>query len=181
VTDYAACRDALERAEADLEPAEFHGTVCAMLCCGREGDIDDWLDDIVVTEVGLGAHGTVLVQAGERSRRALLGDDLDLQLLLPDDDTPITERGEALAGWCTGFLFGMGLAGKRTHERLSADAQEVMSDIMTFSRLDSAIDDDDESEAAFAELVEYVRIGVQLIHEELAHGTVAGTPSNRVH
>lgn len=180
-TDYDRCREALERAEADLDPSEFHGTLCGMLCCGRDGEIEDWLGEIVVTEVGLGAQGAVLAHAGERARSALKGDDLDLQLLLPDDDAPIAERGQALADWCTGFLFGMGLSGQRMHERLSTEAREVVSDLMDFSRLDVTIEEDQESEVALAELVEYVRIGVQLIHEELCAGISATSPSNRVH
>ena len=31
--------------------------------------------------------------------------------LLPCDDTPLSQRVQALGGWCEGFLFGAGLTG----------------------------------------------------------------------
>ena len=177
--DYDACREALERAEADLMPAEFHGTVCAMLCTGHHGTIEDWLDEIVVTEVGLGAHARALTAAGDQTRLAFEDDGLALQLMLPADDTPLSHRSQALVDWCAGFLFGLGLAGEAASRRLSSEAREVVTDLIEFSRLDPGDEEDEASEVAYAEIVEYVRMGIVLIYEELAHGGAAG--SNRVH
>jgi uncharacterized protein YgfB (UPF0149 family) len=140
-----------------------------------------WLEEIVVTEVGLGAHGRILEMAAERTRAALEAGEMGLELLLPDDGAPLRERGQALADWCKGFLFGIGLAGAALHRALSADAREVIGDLTELSRLDADEEDNEGSEAAYAELVEYVRVGVLLIHEELGPRDGEGLRSNRVH
>ena len=70
--DYAACRDALERAEADVSVAEFHGTLCAMLCTRPDVSMDTCVSEIVVCEHPPegSAWSRVLREHGERSRRA---------------------------------------------------------------------------------------------------------------
>jgi uncharacterized protein YgfB (UPF0149 family) len=166
---YAACRDALERAEADVSAAEFHGTVCALLCTRADVRLDDWLGEIVVSEHPLegSAWSRALREAGERSRHALDEGEFDLELLLPDDDVSLGERSQALADWCTGFLFGLGTAGVRVTESLSDDAREVVSDLTEFTRIEPEDEGGESAERAFEEIVEYVRVGVLLIYEEL--------------
>jgi uncharacterized protein len=87
--------------------------------------------------------------------------------LLPDDDAPLARRAEALAQWCQGFLYGFGsVAG--TQRNLPAQVDEVLKDLTQISRAsagDSEPTDDDEED--YVEIVEYVRVGAQLVHDEL--------------
>lgn len=181
--DHAACLDALERAEADLSPAEFHGTLCAFLCTRTPPRMDQWVGEIVVSEHAprVGAWSRALCEAAEHTRLALSEGAFALELLLPGDDTPLAQRSEALSDWCTGFLYGMGLAGRGIGESLSEEAREVVSDMVEFTRIDAEDEGAQGAEKAFTEIVEYVRMGVVLIYEELMHADAAAPGRNRLH
>jgi uncharacterized protein YgfB (UPF0149 family) len=89
---------------------------------------------------------------------------------LPDDESELTVRTEELANWCQSFLAGLGAAGTVDKDAMGEQVGEIVLD---FSRLsnagfDEADEDAEEAENAFAEILEYVRVGVQLIYEELA-------------
>ena len=167
--DYATCRDALERVEADLGAAEFHGTACAMLCTRADPRLDQWIDEIVITEHRPQSRNwsRPLCESIENARRAFDEGNYSLELLLPDDDVPLDERSRALSDWCSGFLFGLGMAGASVTDGLSDEAREVVEDLTEFTRIDAADDGSEEAEKAFQEIVEYVRVGVLLIYEEL--------------
>ncbi len=94
---------------------------------------------------------------------------LGFQPLLPADDEPIGERTLALGEWCQGFLYGLG-AGVAVPDpaALQGEAAEVLRDMTEITHVDVDPDDDAESnEAAYAELVEFVRVGVQLLYDHL--------------
>jgi uncharacterized protein YgfB (UPF0149 family) len=88
--------------------------------------------------------------------------------LLPDDDRSMAERVGALARWCEGFLLGLGLGGVREQSALPGDSAEVMKDFVEISRLGhDEGKEKEEDEGAYAEIVEYVRMAVLLVYEEL--------------
>ncbi len=89
--------------------------------------------------------------------------------LLPTDDAPIGDRTLALGEWCQGFLYGLG-SGVAVPEAsgLPGDAAEVLRDMTEITHVDVDPEDDLESnESAYAELVEFVRVGVQLLYDQL--------------
>ena len=100
--------------------------------------------------------------------RTLVGHDSDFAPLLPDDDEPIGERTEALSQWVQGFLYGLGSGVTGDHARVSPEAGEIVRDFIEIAHGGEAVDDSEESEMAFAEVVEFVRVGVQLLFVELA-------------
>jgi len=99
--------------------------------------------------------------------RALRGDEMSFTPLLPDDDTPLASRAEALAQWCQGFLYGFGsVSGGRI--KLPAEVDEILRDFTQLARAtagDTEPTEDDESD--YVEIIEYVRAGAQLVHDEL--------------
>jgi uncharacterized protein YgfB (UPF0149 family) len=181
--DYTACRDALERIEADLGASEFHGTACAMLCTRPEGKPDQWIAEIVMTEHVPESRNwsRPLDESVELARQAFDDGNYSLQLLLPDDDEPLLERSRALSDWCTGFLYGLGLAGAGVTASLSDDAREVVVDLTEFTRIDPEEEDSQSAEKAFEEIVEYVRVGVLLIYEELVRAGAQAPGPSRLH
>ena len=95
---------------------------------------------------------------------------MSFQPLLPGDDASIGDRTSALGEWCQGFLYGLGtgVGGCRRLRVLQGEAAEVVRDMTEITHVDVDPDDDPESnEAAYAELVEFVRVGVQLLYEHL--------------
>ena len=99
---------------------------------------------------------------------------------MPDDDEPIERRTEALTLWCNGFVYGLGTGGAPDPERLPGDAGEIVRDLAQIMR--AGVDEREgieANESALAELVEFVRVGVQVVFEELGalRQPIAGAPS----
>tara|TARA_B100001059_G_C17793867_1_gene561823 strand:+ start:850 stop:1419 length:570 start_codon:yes stop_codon:yes gene_type:complete len=96
----------------------------------------------------------------------------EFMLLLPDDSEDIANRVDALAQWTEGFLHGLVTAkdDKRLKKRLSSEPlSEIIKDILQITqvRIEDEIDEED-SDVDYSELVEYIRIAVQLCYEELS-------------
>src|SRR5690606_26274249 len=86
--------------------------------------------------------------------------------LLPGDDEPLSVRSEAMADWCSGFLYGLGAGGIADLSVLPEDVREIAGDIIEISRAGGE-GEGEEDEAAYMELVEYLRAGVTLVFEIL--------------
>ena len=100
--------------------------------------------------------------------QALLDDPDLLRAPAADDEAPIAERAGALVDWCRGFLGGLGLSGSLAHEGLTGDAGEVLADLGRIAATELRHGEAEDDEEAYAEVVEYVRVGVLLVHGELA-------------
>lgn len=165
------CSQALARARAALGAAECHGLLCGMLCGVEEEAPQRWLEEVLGPEQRLGQGRNecrdALLRVLTDTVRTLCSGQCDFSPLLPDDDTGLGVRSEALAAWCSGFLYGLGSAGEDIQARLSKDALEVLSDFSEVTRLRTDAEESESSEADYSEIVEYMRVGVMLIFEEL--------------
>ncbi len=93
---------------------------------------------------------------------------MEFEPLLPDDESPLNGRANALALWCTGFLYGLGTGHISDLEALNGDVGEIVRDFTEISRATGDDADADESnEQAYAELVEFIRVAAQVVFEEL--------------
>ncbi len=186
--EYDALRDSLAHAGAVVPLAELHGGVCGALCAGGATAAVGWLADCLADQAlaDTSALELELQNLVNASWQMLVGDDLAFGPLLPDDDAPLDEQVQALASWCNGFLGGLGTYAPDIG-RSQADAEhpanassealvEILGDFAEISRAGLG-DDEAEGEAqldfALAELVEYVRVSVQLVFEELAERRLA--------
>jgi hypothetical protein len=96
----------------------------------------------------------------------------EFNLLLPDDEDSPSVRTEVMAQWCEGFLHGL-VAEKHSEELKKRLAEEPLADIikdmLEITRATVGNDAEDENiDNDIAELVEYLRVAVQLTYEELA-------------
>jgi uncharacterized protein YgfB (UPF0149 family) len=99
----------------------------------------------------------------------LAGSDADFEPLLPDDESPLTLRADALSQWCQGFLYGLGSGTTPDPENVSIEAGEIIRDFTEITHVGvDANEENEENEVAYAEVVEFVRVGVQLLFAELA-------------
>jgi uncharacterized protein YgfB (UPF0149 family) len=158
----------LVQARALTDAAEAHGTLVGSLCSTR-CTLSDWLAEILPEGRADGLAAEDLRAVFESTADALVEGTLAFQPLLPADDAPIGDRTSALGEWCQGFLYGLG-AGVAIPESatLQGDAAEVLRDMNEITRVDvDPADDDESNEAAYAELVEFVRVGVQLLYDHL--------------
>ncbi len=93
-------------------------------------------------------------------------------LLLPDDDDSAQARTEAMGQWCEGFLHGLvsETHGDKLRERLASDPlSDIIKDLLEITRATVGEEANEQAtDNAFAELVEYLRVAAQLTYEELA-------------
>ncbi|MHB1528414.1 MAG: UPF0149 family protein [Acidiferrobacteraceae bacterium] len=161
--------DALDREHASMGASEVHGLLCGLICAHGEAESRRYLPMIFDSTAGESeALRAQLVDLGNESRNALGGVDFEFDLLLPDDDTPIALRFEALISWCQGFALGLLLDKPERMAILSGDAREATEDLMEISAGDPIVDEDDMAgEQDLVGVIEHVRVSVQLIHDDL--------------
>jgi yecA family protein len=164
---YASVSAALAQLDSDLEPAECHGVLCGMLCSPDGFDSDLWLQHVTGYPEDLPLEYQSTDALHDLVRRTLHGmesEDLQFELLLPDDDESLVARTDALGCWCRGFLSGFGIT--RGVAARSAESQEFLGDLYRISQVDPAEVQGEVGERAFLEIVEYARMGAILLREE---------------
>jgi uncharacterized protein YgfB (UPF0149 family) len=150
------------------EPAEAHGTLVGGLCALSGYLFEDWLSEILPEGAVPAAVEAALQALYRQTIGTLQGAEMQFEMLMPDDTEALEERTRALGLWCNGFLYGLGSNGAGDARELPPDAAEIVHDLGEISRAGVDLQDSTEAnEGAFAELVEFVRVGVQLIFEEL--------------
>ena len=168
MASYAEIQRLLLEERSLSEPAEAHGTLAGSLCTAVSYRFEDWLLEILPEGRAHGSADAALREVYARTAEALVGVDPGFALLLPEDEQPIDARTAALAQWCQGFLYGLGSRVIEDARRLPGDAGEVVRDFSQITRAGIDEEDNPESnESAFTELVEFVRVGVQLVFAEL--------------
>ncbi len=168
-SSYAELQRVLGDARGLTDAAEAHGTLAGALCAARAYRLDDWLGEILpdgradpMTRESCRAYFDATAQA-------LGGVDMSFEVLLPGDEQPIAARATALGQWCQGFLYGLGTSAIDDVTRLPGEVGEIVRDLSEITRIGVDGSESLESnEDAYAELVEFVRVGVQLLFEELA-------------
>lgn len=165
---YSQIQNVLAEARSLTEAAEAHGTLAGCLCATVAYRFEDWLLEILPEGRAGDAATEVLRELFSSTAQALGAPQMLFSPLLPDDQQPIDARAGALAQWCQGFLYGLGASSLRDASRLPGEIGEIVRDFTEITRVgvDSA-DSDESNETAYAELVEFVRVGVQLLFEEL--------------
>lgn len=169
LTSYAEIQQVLHEERSLSEPAEAHGTLAGSLCTAVTYRFEDWLSEILPAgRAQAPATTAALQEIYAHTTQSLVSVESAFELLLPEDEQPIDARTAALAQWCQGFLYGLGSRVIQDTSRLPGEAGEVVRDMSEITR--AAVDDQDDAEtneSAFTELVEFVRVGVQLVFVEL--------------
>ena len=164
-TDVARAADRLSLAST---PAELHGALCGWLSAGG-ADVLAW-PALVMADDGLPAPtpGDPLDRLRNASVSQLGDTDFGFQLLLPEDSVPVAERAGAMFDWCRAFLGGFGLA--IADKKLSEEGEEALADIanLAAARIDEV--DPESDEESLAEIEEYLRMAVLLLHADCTLG-----------
>jgi yecA family protein len=182
--DYIACHDALERAHATVDASECHGVLCGLLCVTRQFPEERWLDQFLEPGNPESARCTKMLRSTRlETERQLDDQQFEFEPMLPDEEVSLMQRGAALARWCRGFLYGLAVGGLDDSVSTSGDLREVLTDLSEFTRLDVAELENGTNalESDYAELVEYVRVGVMLIHTELKTLREKPSPDTQLH
>ena len=172
---HAHCDGVLVRAKASLGAAEAHGLISARVCAGGSLVRQTWLDEILGDEhEGDPAQCEAVLSALVEETHARLGSsEMRFEPFLPADDHGLSVRLAALRGWCGGFLYGLGSCPDLDWTRLGEESREAVADLTALSRVTAQAEPSDAAEADYFELVEYVRVGVMMINEDLHHDRLA--------
>jgi yecA family protein len=184
-TDYEAFSAMLSQENIIVDAAEVQGILCGMLGGGMTADDQSWIEalsDVVNQgDAFSGKVKTQIVGMFNEICQQYVDPDFTLSLCLPDDASPINERGAALLHWVQGFLLGFGLH-QADLTGCSADVKEALEDFTEIARMDEEMSDDEESEQALFEVMEYVRITAMLCFNELGKSPLESeTKNNSVH
>ncbi|MEG1041557.1 MAG: YecA family protein [Pseudomonas sp.] len=165
---YTAFATLLSSSGHPVSPAELHGLLLGRSCAGAGFDAEAWLADAAHLLENDPADNVrnALIGLQEMVKGELTGDDITVVLLLPGDEAALTDRAVALGEWCKGFLYGFGLnAGGLT---LSAEAKEVLQDLDAISQVQDALEESEDGESDYMEVMEYLRVAPLLLYTELA-------------
>jgi uncharacterized protein len=96
---------------------------------------------------------------------------------LPKDAKELPERAEALTLWCQGMLTGLKMAQVPIVDREPSELTEAINDLIEVAKMNyEDVVASEEDEVAYNDLVEYVRMVVTYIYQELHDQDVSKTP-----
>jgi uncharacterized protein YgfB (UPF0149 family) len=176
VVEHSELDEALKRCGSSWNAGQVHGLLCSRLSVAGADSAAEWIAQVLAGAGPENEHArecaSLLDSLFAHTWRQLVGRQSDFVLLLPDDEDPADLRAAAMANWCEGFLHGL-VAEKHSEElkkRLAAEPlSDIIKDMLEITRATTGDDGDEEhTESAYVELVEYLRVAVQLTYEELA-------------
>ncbi|KAA2284995.1 UPF0149 family protein [Arenimonas fontis] len=160
----------LRELDSGLGPSELHGSLCGWLSGGGAPDRERWLAALM-SEPGAPspAPDSALGRLFGASVAQLDSPDFGFELLLPAEDQPVSARGDGLLAWCRGFLGGFGLAAG-AEPPLSEESREALADLARIAASELTYEEPEADEEALAEVAEFVRVAVMLLHSDCVLG-----------
>lgn len=157
--------------------AEIQGMLTGMIASGAATEGQEWL--LLLSDLANegqkfdAALREKLTQMYQDICAALRDPDLGYQPLLPSDHAPLYERLQALTGWVQSFLVGFGV-NQVNLANVSDDLREAIEDLVEIAKLDVDIEEEEDAERAYFEILEYLRVSAILCFNEL--GQTKGAP-----
>ncbi len=184
-TSYETFSTMLSQENIIVDAAEVQGILCGMLAGGMTADDQTWIEalsDVINQGDGFSDKAKIqIVALFNEICQQYVDPEFALTLCLPDDASPINDRGAALLHWVQGFLLGFGLH-QADLTACSADVKEGLEDFIEIARMDEEMNDDEESEQALFEVIEYLRITAMLCFTELGKSPLeSDNVTNSVH
>ncbi len=173
--NYAELTTLLNKIQPGLHPAEAHGLLCGYLCfTSKPEKLDAQLEKFFLSGKKNKEARAILLQLYETSHHSLKQFSFDFNLILPDDDTDINVRAEALSLWCQGFLTGLAQSPTSLQNHPVNEVVEALNDLTEIAQLHFGnISPNEEDETAYVELTEYVRLSALLIFNELQSSAIS--------
>jgi len=168
--DFATVQATLTSENVKMHACEVHGVITGLISAGYIFEDSDYI--IVINDMLNNSEGfPAIVKHTIKTIfndiwQHILDDSYSFQLMLPDDDDTILERANGLGHWVQGFNLGFGIQ-QKNKTKLSEDVQEVLSDFVDIANLSDDMEEDEDTEHAYYEIAEYVRISALLCFTEL--------------
>jgi len=169
--DFASAQAIITTENIKAHASEIHGVLAGLICAGFPFEDQSYLtmlNDLFNNGEGFPKKiKSTVKQMFSELWTDILDDAYSFQLMLPDDDDSIVERGHALGAWVQGFNLGFGLQQKDSPV-VSEEVKEVLTDFAEIANLSDDMEEDEATEQAYFEISEYVRISALLCFSELA-------------
>ncbi len=152
----------------EASPYELHGTLCGLLCINPDASVSNWLSLLTqgqIDERATEPSAQLLTQLYTETVSALADNSLDFYPLLTENKEYSVQL-HSIAQWSQGFL--LGLAGIKSFAAYPAEVKEFVTDITAISQAeDYELAGDESDEETIMQLIEFIRIGVLLVNEEM--------------
>lgn len=164
--DYYAIDDVLAEFDPTESVAFLHGSLTARLISGERLSRTDWLDAVrsllEIEQAFSEAENNTLQALYDETLSGLTTEKTGLPPLVPEN-APMADRMEALADWCAAFVSTLGMVGKL--QAPDEEDQELLTDLVAISQLDSASADEPDAEEDFSALLQYARMANRHFYE----------------
>ena len=174
--DHAQLKDALQRAGSTWDAAQVHGLLSGRLVVAGSAAGPDWIAQVLEGIDPSNASGkeceSLLVELLQSTHRHFRERMSQFMPLLPDENDSRSVRTEGIAHWSEGYLHGLVSSNQAEEVRKQLAAEPIAGIIKDLLAMTQATVDDgadrEEDEAAYTEIVEYLRVAAQIVYEELA-------------
>jgi len=174
---FRALNQALSKTTLKLHPSQVHGLITGVIC-GNPKSTAAWEELVTGGEDPAPTH-QILQELYDSSANQLEDFLFEFQLLLPADSEDLPTRAEALTLWCQGMLTGLKLAQVQIVDREASEMTEAINDLIEIAKMNyEDVVANEEDEAAYAELVEYVRVAIILIYQDMREAETSKKSAN---
>lgn len=160
---------ALNAAEIGQHPVEVHGALVGLICGGVEQNASGWtqpLLELMNDGQALPKELQVLIEELYQDAVTRLSDtDFGFSPMLPQEEESLPKRVEALSLWVQSFLTGIAIIQPKLNQA-STDVREVIQDLSEIAQVEFDVAEDEESEAALIELMEFTRMAALMCYAE---------------
>jgi uncharacterized protein len=168
--DFESLEHRLLLGNTPFSPGYIHGMMMGILCISQDLPHKCWQrlqGEIPYLDAKIGAGSELFEKLFLLSLSDLEDFEGGVRLMLPQDDSLLAYRIEALADWCDGFLAGIELADKQSKVLLQHPlVKEIVADFNQVKEVSLFARDSQANEKAYAEIIEFIRISIQLIYAE---------------
>ncbi len=160
----------LNGAEIAQHPVEVHGTLVGLICGGVGQAKSEWLKpllELINDGQLLPPSLTQLIEELYQDTLTRITDvDFGFTPMALEEEEPLSKRVEALSLWVQSFLTGIAMIQPKLN-RASKDVKEVINDLAEIAQVEfDVVEDEEESEAAYVELMEFSRMAALLCYAE---------------
>jgi len=181
--DFYALEDALLRVDADFCAAEVHGINSAVLSINNNYDFQALKTQLIPgdeRDVHYQEVSRQLAELYSATLQQLNSEELQFELLQPDEQDTLEGRLQGLQKWCQGFAFGLALSGLKTMADLPEDSREWTQDVIQIGASgEFDLEDEEASETALLDISEFLRVGIMMLNEEVQ--PLPGKPDAAIH
>lgn len=177
---FQAVEKLLLHTNSEIGAAETHGMLCGYICAGSNMNGKALIDQFLHGPAGDGKspllqkRREMVLELYNHSYEQINGMEFDFSLLLPDDETPLTQRARQLGEWCHGYIAGLAIAGVTIDDCKSEEIRDALFRISEVARIDyESLEMAEADEMAFMEVSEYVRMVVLMLYTEIVMPSLA--------